>query len=612
MAISLTCESCDAQLKVKDALAGKRVKCPHCGKAVSVSAPAPAMAGQPKSGLAPPAKTSLAAAKPSVSPPATPNGILALSCPECDRKFKVKSDKAGKKLKCPECGHVVTAPSAPPPANDIDDEGDWIDITEAYIPPANEFANKGTVSGDWGQEILEDLEVPEEMQEEIRDTLTKNEQIIWSDRPQVPILLARAKKQRIVGIFVAILAPLILGGMATFLFLQEGAGPKVGGGVCIFMALAFFAGGIFLIGSPGRVLRNAGKRSVYMLTNRRLLIHPGTGMQMATNQSGTQTAVTMEAESAGVQTFTGLDLMRMSREEEKDFADAGELVFGASLFDHPAGSRMTALADVANIEKKVREKLIDPVVDKLLRGELKLKEFGQSTKKEEKDDAEVLPPDGNIKSFMGKETDKLDEEGNVKSFRSNLEKELKKAPEDLLEKVEAELTKGEKILWVGEPEGKTQGRGMLGALTGSAERKEPDYHMYAITNRRVLLWCTKGTKVANQTTFGSRPRGPFSYYPPGLLNAGLEDDKRIAKGGSIIFKIVKVKIVTESRNTGAGMGHGRHGRHGGHHRGPWRPGKGGTTTSVRYENHYFGILRVRNVQAVARLLFDTLIRPCKG
>lgn len=39
MSISVSCESCGKQLKVKDEAAGKRVKCPDCGKAVQIPQP---------------------------------------------------------------------------------------------------------------------------------------------------------------------------------------------------------------------------------------------------------------------------------------------------------------------------------------------------------------------------------------------------------------------------------------------------------------------------------------------------------------------------------------------------------------------------------------------
>ena len=36
MAIALSCPSCDHALKVKDELAGRRIKCPKCGGSIAV------------------------------------------------------------------------------------------------------------------------------------------------------------------------------------------------------------------------------------------------------------------------------------------------------------------------------------------------------------------------------------------------------------------------------------------------------------------------------------------------------------------------------------------------------------------------------------------------
>ena len=57
----------------------------------------------------------------------------------------------------------------------------------------------------------------------------------------------------------------------------------------------------------------------------------------------------------------------------------------------------------------------------------------------------------------------------------------------------------------------------------------------------------EGSKVGNSFTFGNIKRGPVSYYPMGLLEAGLEDDSRIPKGGSITFKVVKVIVRTHNK-----------------------------------------------------------------
>jgi hypothetical protein len=179
---------------------------------------------------------------------------------------------------------------------------------------------------------------------------------------------------------------------------------------------------------------------------------------------------------------------------------------------------------------------------------------------------------------------KAPDDAGAKAAKATAQQDLSKVPADQRQRVDAELAEGERVLWIGEPEGSTQGRGLLGAMVGSAPRKEPDYNLYAITNRRVMLWFGKGTKVGNAMSFGRLLTGPVTYYPTALLETGIEEDKRIPQGGSLIFK--RVKVISEERDN-----------------------KGKVSRTV--EMHHFGLLRIRNVQAVSRLLFETLIRPCK-
>jgi hypothetical protein len=144
--------------------------------------------------------------------------------------------------------------------------------------------------------------------------------------------------------------------------------------------------------------------------------------------------------------------------------------------------------------------------------------------------------------------------------------------------------------------GRTTRRGSIGGFSAASERREPDYYLYAITNRRVMLFCEKGTRVGRGHAFSflkGEKRGPMSYYPPHLTGTGLEEDKRIPQGGGIIFKKVKVVITTTTSTKNARFGPS-------------------TKTSTRTEWHYFGLLRIRNCRAVAQVLYDTLIGPCRG
>ena len=230
---------------------------------------------------------------------------------------------AGKLLKCPGCGKGVRVPGGPaaPPKPAVQD--DWIDITEEYVPPGGAPAAGGP-TGNWGQALLQKHDLPEKMQEDIRSMLTQDEQLLWCDRPQMDILMARARKQQLLGICMIPVVTLLLGGLAFFLFSQvKDTGAMIGAGVVLFMMLAFDALGVFIIFTPGRVRRGAGGRSCYVLSNRRLLVHPGSGTQTFMNQGGNQAAVVVGTEQFGVSSYTGLELQRMIRIEEKNFPGSG-------------------------------------------------------------------------------------------------------------------------------------------------------------------------------------------------------------------------------------------------------------------------------------------------
>jgi hypothetical protein len=331
------------------------------------------------------------------------------------------------------------------------------------------------------------------------------------------------------------------------------------------VVLGLVVGGIFALGfgvafvvalrAPGSVTRNAPTRACFVLTNRRLLVHQGTGSQMAF--SGGSAAVTSDmSRLQHIISWTGLELTGLTRGQPYRFEGAGDLSFGRTVMEDVGTWHLWALDRVCDVEKMLREKLIHPLIDKLLRGELLAQEEKKQAQQQKGDDEVVH--DGNIKDYARK--------GGVLDF------DIKTVPAEDREPVEKELTAGEKILWIGEPEGSARGRGLVGALTGAARPIEPDYELYALTNRRVILWVKK--------------EAPRSYYSPAVAESGVEEDSRIEKGGSIIFKKVKRTIITEDKQ--------------------------GNVKSKRVEIHAFGLLRIRNYKAVAQLLYDTLIAPCRG
>jgi predicted Zn finger-like uncharacterized protein len=538
---------------------------------------------------------------------------MSITCPSCQTRLKVGDNLLGKRVKCPRCqqgvpvlaanparvpaAQTAAVPAESPPAA-ARQEDEWIDVNEAASPQevAAAAAVKGTPpTGDWGQDLMEEHDVPEEIQEEIHAALSKNERLTWFGRPRMDILLARARNHQIRMVLVGFGLAIALPFLAVFLFTLKGApaGAIIGGIIVLLFAAGAAALGVYAIGLTARVRRGAGTRPCYAITNRRLLIHPGKGKQINFSRDGSSSS-SVNAGSLSISSYSGLGLTRINRMELRRFPGCGELVFNRTLLDEPAGGAMWAVEGVREVEKLIRKQLVHPIIDKLLRGEsLTSQEKGSAAKEEAEQGERLEAPDENIKDFV-RGGGAAAADANVKDAGGKLRQD--KVDPELRQQVEEELAEDEQVVWVGEPEGRTKGRGMLGGLTGAAERREPDYYLYAITNRRVLLFCEKGTRVGKgrgiSFTKGEK-RGPMSYYPPHLLNAGLEEDRRFPRGGGIILKKVKVVITTTTTTKG-----GR--------------GMQSTRTSTRTEWHYFGLLRIRNYLSVAQLLYDTLIGPCRG
>jgi hypothetical protein len=433
--------------------------------------------------------------------------------------------------------------------------------------------------------------VPEEMREQIHANFTPTERLIWFGRPDMKVLIYLARRFQLMGALmgfgVLLLAPL----GAYYCYTQ---GITVGIFVLSFFALAFGAVGVYALGAPGRQRRSADRRACFAITNRRLLIHPGNGTQTLYGQDG-GVAVVPRTGEFGVSSYAGLQLTNLMRSEMARIKGAGEIIFGRSLLDQPSGGSLWALANALEVEKVLREKLIHPVIDKLLRGE-SLQLDVQTSSKGSGEEVDVVPGDKNIKDYFGAaaaggtnaKAAPGGAVGNVKTVAFGLKYDPQKVPAGQREQVEAELAAGEKILWIGTPEGGVKKRGMLGKMMGSAERIEPFYTLYALTNRRVLLWSKPGWHTSDRKIRKWKPGqlGPVSYYPTSLRGVDLEPDDRVKDGGgSVIVKTVKRTYWVQTQNRGQ---------------------------KKVTQMFYFGLLRVRQFKAVAYLLYETLIAPCKG
>jgi len=85
MPIAIKCSACEKALRVKDALAGKKIKCPACGGTLAVPVP-------------------------SASP-------LEVRCVDCERRLPFTASDRGKTLVCPSCGAKNIAEAHDPAAS---------------------------------------------------------------------------------------------------------------------------------------------------------------------------------------------------------------------------------------------------------------------------------------------------------------------------------------------------------------------------------------------------------------------------------------------------------------------------------------------------------------
>ncbi len=567
----ISCSSCQTKLRLPESRSGKTIKCPRCGKAILALPPSSptetdrAEAEQPADGDNNSARETKSAAA---------GALLGVTCVSCQKKLKLKPGLAGKTIKCPSCGKGVKVPALSAPVQEEEEE-------EEEIPtaPARRSAPKGSSTReDWGQEILEEQGVPEELQNHIRGSLAREEQVVWATRPRMDILMNKAFRMAFVGGPTLIL----LGVGLVLLAVYDIHFPDR-----VFQILQWVVGcvlppvGVFLFFMPILTSRNAPRRACYVITNRRLIIHPGKGFRLSVARSDRNAIETMEIEE-GIHVYSGLQLISLGRLEDPDFANAGEICLNRNIFQQPINCVMQAVDDVQGAEKRIREELLHPLIEKVLRGKKLSREEMQTFKEgaapsKDGQDAKALPLPGNLKGLVGA-AGKGEQDPSAFNLCQAFAKELKKVHVRDRARVEEELTAGETILWMDspilEPRETVEADKVLGVDEPIDFLAEPDYYLYALTDRRVIVF--------------ARDRDPVSYYTPYLRQAVLEPDSRLPGSGNIILKRVLLTVIDYSKENGV------------------------EKRTVTRTLHSFGLLRINNYKKVAQVLVAALIAPWPG
>lgn len=102
VADSIECPHCTARIRIKsEAILGKKVSCPKCSE--------PFVAKAVTEG---PAKIAKIATTSATRSTADSTELVAISCPHCAAKFRLKSTALGKKRSCPKCDEEFTPRAA--------------------------------------------------------------------------------------------------------------------------------------------------------------------------------------------------------------------------------------------------------------------------------------------------------------------------------------------------------------------------------------------------------------------------------------------------------------------------------------------------------------------
>jgi hypothetical protein len=313
---------------------------------------------------------------------------ISVKCPKCEKAVKVADTLAGRAFKCPNCttvvkvpggssGNVATvagakskqasngsgqrAPVEKKPARRPDPEEAEEELEEITDEPRSKKSSRRDDDDDFddrprGKSIKKELDiehdVPEHLQERVSEELTKGEKLIWIGQPARRVLMVRSIPIMIFGgIFL---------GIALILMLVGLVGAKQGGAMFLLMPLFFLPFALGMLLSPWYRFW-MGKRTCYVLTNRRCIV-------WKCNWLG----------SVHMENYNPAQLANMWRRDMWFFGKgAGDLVFRSvttitvTTGRHGGVSQSTtyygfiAIENVREIERLVRETLVDRYMDKL-------------------------------------------------------------------------------------------------------------------------------------------------------------------------------------------------------------------------------------------------------
>jgi hypothetical protein len=252
---------------------------------------------------------------------------------ECNAEIEAPNDLAGQSVKCPQCAAPVAIPAV-------------LDNAECDLADEN---------------------FPAELKKKAVAALGTNERLVWLGQP-APTLAFRRSLGWIAGGAVIALITLwsFFGGFGAGAAHNAAKGGGKAAAKPPASSQGYVIGGIFLLGSIGAMVvpwwrRRAAQNTCYALTNRRALVFKP-GLFGESNES-----------------YTPLEVASLRRSDSWIFAGGGDVIFRTvTVISHSRSSRgvssssvrrihygFLAVPNVKEVEKRVRETLVDPFVDKL-------------------------------------------------------------------------------------------------------------------------------------------------------------------------------------------------------------------------------------------------------
>jgi hypothetical protein len=245
----------------------------------------------------------------------------------CGGKMKVGDHLAGKHVKCPKCGAVVpvgggaaataVAPPPPPP------------------PPAT------------SKSILARSALSDEEQERVEDALERDERLVWADKPVAAAAYFRAWLMSI-GFFFGALITLVI---SIVVLVTTGGKDWLFAGVPGVLGLGLVAAGIIY----PHLSRRSAERTAYAFTTKRALVWD-CGLMGKIKLLVYGPAVVAQLSVLGLGAKDGL----------------GDIVFGYQVNRDREGRAHSIkrhgflfVRHADQVEKLLREHLIDPFTDKL-------------------------------------------------------------------------------------------------------------------------------------------------------------------------------------------------------------------------------------------------------